>query len=263
MRRLSDVLPAAPADNEVARAFPGLYKGQVTNNQDDAKRGRLKLTIPQVTGDEEHPEWAEPVGLAMTPGQGYGSLDLPQNYDWVWVEFDGGNPNYPRWRPGWWGDGELPDPFNANYPDVRGFRTKAGHVFFVDDKDGKVHLEHADGHVVELSKDGIAVQTNDKDVIIDAGDGQVTLRSAKKIILDGAAIEVVAGANHPLLFADSFLEDFSQAWTQLLSGLAAGTEGGPTAQTLTGIQSVMAALQQFGSKLSSGFAYQSEKAKVG
>jgi Type VI secretion system/phage-baseplate injector OB domain len=261
MRRLSDVMPP-PADDEGARAYLGLYKGQVTNNNDDTKRARLKLIIPQVTGEAEHPSWAEPVGLAMTPGRGYGSLDLPQKNDWVWVEFEAGNPAYPRWRPGWWADDELPEPFRANYPDVRGFKTKAGHVFFVDDKDGKLHFEHADGHVVELSKEGVRVRGKDKDIGVDAGSGKVTVRSSSKIVIDAPAIEIVSGASHPMLLSDTFLQDFAQAWTQLLSGLAAGTQGGPTAQVLTGLQSVMATLQQFGSKLSSGQTYESTKAKV-
>jgi hypothetical protein len=262
MKRLSDFLPPL-ADHEGGRAYFGLYKAQVASNKDDEKRGRLKLAIPQVTGDAEHPNWAEPVGLAMTPGQGYGSLDVPQKDDWVWVEFEGGNPSYPRWRPGWWGEDELPEPFKANYPDVRGWKTKAGHAFFVDDKDDKVRLEHADGHLVELSKEGIAVRTKNKDVMVDAGGGQVTIKSSKKIVIDAPAVEVVKDANHPLLLGDTFLRDFAQAWSHLLGGLAAGTQGGPTAQTLTGLQGVMAMLQEFGAKLSGGQAYASKKAKTG
>jgi hypothetical protein len=219
--------------------------------------------IPQVTGDVEHPSWAEPVGLTMTPGPGYGSLDLPQKDDWVWVEFEGGNPNYPRWRPGWWGDSELPDPFKANYPDVRGFRTKAGHVFFVDDKDGKFRFEHADGHLIEISKNGVSVRGKDKDIAIAAGSGQVTIKSASKIVIDAPAIEIVSGAAHAMLFADSFLQDFAQAWAQLLAALAAGTQGSPFAQVLVGLQGVMSSLQQFGAKLASGQAYTSAKAKLG
>jgi hypothetical protein len=261
MTRLAHVLPP-PRDDEGSRAYLGLYKAQVSNNNDDAKRGRLKLIIAQVTGETEHPEWAEPVGLTMTPGNGYGGLDLPQKNDWVWVEFEGGNANYPRWRPGWWGDGELPDPFKANYPDVRGFKTKGGHIVFVDDKDGKVHFEHADGHAVELAKSGVSVRGKDKDVSVDAGSGQVTIKSSKKVVIDAPAIEIVSGGIHPMLLADTFLRDFAQAWSQLLSGLAAGTTGGPTAQVLTGIQSVMATLQQFGSKLSAGQPYESQKARA-
>jgi len=178
----------------------------------------------------------------------------------VWVEFEGGNAAYPRWRHGWWADNELPEPFKANYPEVRGFKTKAGHVFFVDDKDGKLRFEHADGHVVELSKQGVRVRGKDKDVGIDAGSGQVTLKSSSKVVIDAPGIEIVSSAPHAMFFGDTFLQDFAPAWSQLLSALSAGTLlGGP----LVGLTPVMPSLQQFGSKLASGQPYQSKKAKVG
>jgi hypothetical protein len=262
MKRIADVLPP-PTDNEGARAYFGLFKAQVSENNDDAKRGRLKLVIPQVTGDVEHPTWADPVGLAMTPGQGYGGLDLPQKGDWVWVEFERGNPNEPRWRPGWWGDGELPDELKKNYPDVRGFKTKGGHVFFVDDKDGRLHFEHSDGHVVELSKDGVSVRGKDKNVSIDAGSGQVSIKSSAKVVLDAPSIEIASGASHPMLFTDLFLADFAAAWNALIATLAAGTVGLPIVQMLVALPGTISVLQQFGSKLAAGAAYESTKAKVG
>jgi hypothetical protein len=88
---------AADDDDGLPRFF-GKYRGVVANNNDPDKLGRLLLTVPAVDGMRTN--WA----LPCTPyaGPGVGMLFLPPVGALVWVEFEGGDPNYPIWVGCFW-----------------------------------------------------------------------------------------------------------------------------------------------------------------
>ena len=83
----------------------GKYRGTVTGNADPLQLGRLLVRCPAVLGDGEL-NWAMP--CVPYAGPGVGLFFLPPRGANVWVEFEGGDPNYPIWSGCFWGAGEVP-----------------------------------------------------------------------------------------------------------------------------------------------------------
>lgn len=85
--------------------FYGKYRGQVENNVDPQQMGRIQVRVPAVLG-EGSLSWA----LPCTPyaGSGVGFFAIPPVGANVWVEFEGGDPDYPIWSGCFWGLGEAP-----------------------------------------------------------------------------------------------------------------------------------------------------------
>jgi hypothetical protein len=85
--------------------FFGKYRGKVEGNTDPEQRGRLQVSCAFVLGDGKH-SWALP--CAPFAGKGVGFFALPPKGANVWVEFEGGDPDYPIWSGGFWDKGEAP-----------------------------------------------------------------------------------------------------------------------------------------------------------
>ncbi|MGD2157014.1 MAG: phage baseplate assembly protein V [Anaerolineales bacterium] len=85
--------------------FFGKYRGSVVNNVDPQQMGRVQVSVPAVLG-EGRMSWAMP----CTPyaGSGVGFFAIPPIGANVWVEFEGGDPDYPIWSGCFWGVGEVP-----------------------------------------------------------------------------------------------------------------------------------------------------------
>ena len=87
--------------------FYGKYRGRVENNLDPFGQGRLQVSVPAVLGDARM-AWAMP--CSPYAGPGVGLFLIPPTGAQVWVEFEGGDPDYPIWAGGFWGVGEAPNP---------------------------------------------------------------------------------------------------------------------------------------------------------
>lgn len=85
--------------------FFGKYRGQVANNVDPMLQGRLQISCPAVLG-QGRMSWAMP--CVPYAGSGVGTCFTPPVGASVWVEFEGGDPNYPIWAGCFWGTGERP-----------------------------------------------------------------------------------------------------------------------------------------------------------
>ena len=84
--------------------FNGKYRGKVVNNIDPLMLGRI---IPLVPAVSELPlSWALPA--APFAGSGVGFFALPPIGANVWIEFEGGDANYPIWTGCFWGEAEVP-----------------------------------------------------------------------------------------------------------------------------------------------------------
>ena len=107
------------------RLFYGVYHAICTNNDDPDKQGRIKLKIPQISGDQALDVWAYPIATA---GNNAGFLAVPSVGDGVWVSFENGNPRFPQYNGGWWarpeGESEIPDEAKDDYPDVEIWKSK-------------------------------------------------------------------------------------------------------------------------------------------
>jgi len=81
------------------RRFYGKYRGKVSNNLDPLQIGRIQVVVPEVLG-EGRLSWALP--CAPFAGPGIGFFALPPIDANVWVEFEGGDPDFPIWSGGFW-----------------------------------------------------------------------------------------------------------------------------------------------------------------
>ncbi|MCR0982757.1 phage baseplate assembly protein V [Roseomonas populi] len=99
--------------------FFGKYRGKVESNLDPLMQGRLQVSVPAVLGTEV-PGWAMPCVPYAGPGVGF--LFLPPVGAHVWVEFEGGDPDYPVWTGCFWGPGEAPQPA---IPSIKTLKTEA------------------------------------------------------------------------------------------------------------------------------------------
>ena len=98
--------------------FFGKYRGKVENNIDPMLQGRIQVSVPAVLGDGKL-SWAMP--CAPYAGSGVGFFAIPPNGANVWVEFEGGDPDYPIWSGGFWGIGEAPA--QPAIPQMKVFKT--------------------------------------------------------------------------------------------------------------------------------------------
>jgi Type VI secretion system/phage-baseplate injector OB domain len=85
--------------------FFGKYRGKVENNIDPLMLGRVQVSVSAVLGDGRL-SWAMP--CAPYAGAGVGFFAVPPVGGNVWVEFEGGDPDYPIWTGCFWGVGEVP-----------------------------------------------------------------------------------------------------------------------------------------------------------
>lgn len=87
------------------QTYYGKYRGKVENNIDPLQQGRVQVSCPAVLGDGRL-SWAMP--SVPYAGSGVGFFFVPPVGANVWVEFEGGDPDYPIWGGCFWGTGEAP-----------------------------------------------------------------------------------------------------------------------------------------------------------
>ncbi len=85
--------------------FFGKYRGKVENNIDPMMLGKLQVSVPAVLG-EGSLSWAMP--CVPYAGSGVGFFMIPPVGANIWVEFEGGDIDYPIWSGCFWGVGEAP-----------------------------------------------------------------------------------------------------------------------------------------------------------
>lgn len=162
--------------NSAGSPFYGKYRGIVTDNQDPLMQGRIKARVPDIFGDRDS-GWALPalpyagnqVGLFLIP---------PLNAN-VWIEFEGGNPEYPIWTGCFWAAGEVP--VSPALPQVKRLKTDVG-TLTLDDTPGAggITIETVAGMQIKLTATGIEI-TN--------GQGSIQIQGLK-VAINGNALEV-------------------------------------------------------------------------
>jgi hypothetical protein len=177
-----------------------LVHGVVTNIKDPTFSGRIKVALPQMDGGE-FPEWIAPVS---TPGW----LWLPEPGDTVLVSLPSGEDlvefaDELRWIGQVFDeDNQHPKDFKANYPKVRGFKTKAGHTLLVDDEDKKITLSTKSNYNITIDEKTSEVSLTHKGSMI------IKMTDAGIFFGTGSASEnVVLGQQWKTMMSD-FLTNF-------------------------------------------------------
>jgi uncharacterized protein involved in type VI secretion and phage assembly len=203
---------------KVEGRFYGKHRATVVDNADPENRGRLRLRIPSVLGNDVVSGWALPCApFGGAADQGF--FFIPEVEATVWVEFEMGNPDFPVWVGTFWGkpggatevpkinDAEGVEQGEAQNPPTRKvIKTVKGHTIQLEDADGDemvMLLEAVTGNLVVMNSDGIKVTdsknettiTLDKDGLrIQAAKG-IELKTDGDINLDAANVKVkVAGS---------------------------------------------------------------------
>jgi uncharacterized protein involved in type VI secretion and phage assembly len=172
--------------------FWGKYRGRVADDRDPLFLARLQVEVPSVLGDGRL-GWALPA--APVAGPGAGLLAVPRPGARVWVEFEGGDPDYPIWTGAFWGPGELPPAVLPSPPDKTALVTPGGHRIVLDDTPGTggIEIQTREGAKLVLNVQGVTLATAIGHVKLTA-DGVVIAHGAASVKLDPARVVMNNGA---------------------------------------------------------------------
>lgn len=230
---------------QLQNRYYGKYRGFVVDNQDPETRGRVKVRVPSLLGDQDS-GWALPCspfgGLADQ-----GLFMIPEVDSQIWVEFEEGNLDKPIWVGVFWQQtSDTPSEAAIAEPTTRLIKTPGGHVLQFDDKSGEeqFRLAHPAGSELIVNPQGTVIYTDaggssitldaesNSIVIEDSNGNTVTLNSsgtlvedvsgntiemvaagitvkATKIVLKGEQVELGGEGGEPLIKAQTFLSMYN------------------------------------------------------
>jgi len=154
--------------------FLSKYRGTVENNVDPMQLGRIQVNVPSVLG-EGRMSWAMPCVPYAGPGVGF--FAIPPVGANIWVEFEGGNLDYPIWSGCFWGVGEVPA--MPAIAEMKVLKTDMGTITINDLPGvGGITIETTTGMKIEINALGIEI-TNGQG-------GSIKLTGPQVSINDGA-----------------------------------------------------------------------------
>lgn len=130
---------------EYHHRFYGVYAAQVVNVEDPQKQGRIQVICEEVGNTELNEVWAYPAFAGAGADRGW--FWPPEVGDTVWIAFPrGGLTDQPIYFGSFYGTGEIPP--ELGYPSGeevaptrRGFVTRGGHTFVLNDESGSEAVE--------------------------------------------------------------------------------------------------------------------------
>lgn len=144
---------------EYYHRYYSMYPGIVTDTDDPEMRGRIKVELPTILGEgNEHTAWCDPHLFRFT-GEGHGEFFPPYEDDVVDVWFENGDLNFPVYKGGSYATDELPEDFQENYPDVKGWVFKSGQKVVIDETEGseQIRIINQDNSQIVLDADTDAI----------------------------------------------------------------------------------------------------------
>ena len=161
------LMDALKAYTEPVETYFGLYAGVVTSNDDDEKKGRVKVRLPWIDPDFET-EWA-PVSQIYA-GSDYGAYWIPEQGDQVVVAFLRGELRKPIVVSSIYSRDRTPYMARGDGSKPKLFRTMAGHMLLMEDGEGpKIQLVD---------------KTGKNEVVIDSGSNTVTVRADADVVVE-------------------------------------------------------------------------------
>lgn len=156
--------------------FFGKYRAEVVQNNDPERRARLEVLVPNVMGAQA--VWALPCVPYAGPQEGL--FALPPVGAKLWVEFEGGDTNFPIWTGCFWGAGEI-DTADSS-PDIKFLRTGAA-TLRIDDNAGTMTLETRDGARITIGAGEVRIEA--PQVITDANGGKLVMTPVGMDVMNG------------------------------------------------------------------------------
>lgn len=154
--------------------YYGKYRGEVANNIDPMMLGRVQVTCPSVLADGQL-SWAMP----CVPFEGF--FMVPAIGTKVWVEFEGGDPDFPILAGCFWGSGDVPaSPAVAQQKVIK----TEGITLTMSDVPG------GGGVKLEVGSPGVAVPMN---LVMDSTGIELSM-GANSVKLSNAGVSINNGA---------------------------------------------------------------------
>ncbi len=222
----------------------GKYRGKVEKNVDPLQLGRIQVSVPAVLA-EGKTSWAMPCVPYAGPGVGF--FAIPPAGANVWVEFEGGDPDYPIWVGCFWGTGEVPA--QPAVAELKVFKTESINMVLNDSQGaGGFTLEVTSPAVstpmkMVFSSDGIEIDNSPGNVVMTQDKIQIT-HTTPTVTIQPDSVEV----NHnpsTLTITSSDVEVSNSASSLKVSGAsiemqstASGTFSSSGVELKNGAQSV-------------------------
>ena len=179
-----------------ARKINGVVVAKVTNNEDPNDMGRVKVTFPWLS-DQNESFWARIATVMAGPDRG--TYFLPEVDDEVLVAFEHGDIHYPYIVGALWNGVDTPPESNSDGKNNRRLiKSRSGHMIILDDTDGEEKIEIID----KAQKNTITIDTknntitiiSDKDIELKAPKGKISLNAMELELKSSAATKIEAGA---------------------------------------------------------------------
>jgi uncharacterized protein involved in type VI secretion and phage assembly len=179
----------------------GIVVGLVTNNKDPANLGRVRVKFPWFSEQDES-QWARIATLMG--GKDRGSLFLPDVDDEVVVVFEHGDLRRPYVIGALWNGVDTPPKefVNDGKNNLRLIKSRSGHLIKLDDTENGEKIEVIDksgkNSILIDAKDNTITITSDKDIVLKAAQGKITLQSKEIELKSSAATKIEAGGEMSL-----------------------------------------------------------------
>jgi hypothetical protein len=140
----------------------GKYRGKVVDPVDPLQMGRILALVPAIS--EMPLSWAMPATPYAGPGVGF--FAIPPVSANVWIEFEGGDVNYPVWSGCFWGEGQAPA--EPAVPTTIMLKTTLGELSINNlDAELKLSLTAPDGLMsLVMNPTGIKLSLNEVSIAI-------------------------------------------------------------------------------------------------
>lgn len=164
--------------------YYGKYRGTVLNNIDPMLTGRIQATVPDVSGLIPG-TWAAPCLPAAGLAEGF--YHVPPIGSGVWIEFEGGDPDYPIWTGCFVGSAaDVPPASQIVPPGVSGYTigTKLQNSLTVSDVPGPT------GGILMKSTTGASIIVNDTGIYIQNGKGAAITMTGPTVTVNNGALVI-------------------------------------------------------------------------
>ncbi len=157
----------------------------VLNNVDPMMIGRVQVQVPDVLGLGIS-SWAMP--CVPIAGPQMGVYVIPLISSGVWVEFEGGDPDYPIWSGCFWGStAEVPPLAFAGLPVSPNIvlQTTGQSTIVVSDLPGPT------GGIMLKSLTGASIIVNDTGIYIQNGKGASIIMAGPTVTINNGALTII------------------------------------------------------------------------
>jgi uncharacterized protein involved in type VI secretion and phage assembly len=186
----------------------GVYIALVTDVQDPAGQGRVRVRLPWTTDPDGDPYEAWARLATLMAGANRGTWFIPEPDDEVLVAFQGGDAGQPVVLGGLWNGSDSPPESMDNDNNIRSITSRSGIKITMDDTSGSVQLtlETPGGQQAIFSDSPASIEVSDSNgnsMKLEASG--ITFNTAGNFTLNASMVKVSAG----MVTVDAGMSKFS------------------------------------------------------